>query len=390
MVNLNFFLASAPELTNWIGKLIYGLYNAIGNFGWTVVVFTIILKTILSPLDFWQKHVTRKNNKAMKRMAPEIEKLKKQCGDDQQAFQQKQMALYKKEGYSMWGSCLPTIVTMVIFFVVFAGFNACVRYENETLLHNMTEYYTSSVASVELTEAEMQNILGEGVDINGTLTQEQYSALVVAKVAKQDELMLAKYNELAVNHKWLWIKNVFVSDNWSNRVPDLDKYVGQGLGKIGGTLPDNLVSDVVPDGEVYMQSYDSVMGAAIKAYNKTGESSWKTFWDLKNWNGYVVLPILAVLLSIVSNKLLKGSTPEQPPQYDSEGKPVKNNMAKYMMWFMPIMIGVFSIFYSAAFSIYMFFNSLFTVCFNLVYNLITKKKDKLEEEGVVTTSARKR
>ena len=56
MVNLtSFLISSEPELTNWIGKLIYALYNGIGNFGWTVVVFTIILKVILSPLDIWQK-----------------------------------------------------------------------------------------------------------------------------------------------------------------------------------------------------------------------------------------------------------------------------------------------------------------------------------------------
>ena len=53
MVDLNILTANAPELTNFIGKFIYIMYNAIGNFGWTVVVFTIILKVILSPLDFW-------------------------------------------------------------------------------------------------------------------------------------------------------------------------------------------------------------------------------------------------------------------------------------------------------------------------------------------------
>ena len=66
MVDLNILTANAPELTNLIGKFIYIMYNAIGNFGWTVVVFTIILKVILSPLDFWQKHVTRKNNNSVR------------------------------------------------------------------------------------------------------------------------------------------------------------------------------------------------------------------------------------------------------------------------------------------------------------------------------------
>ena len=380
MVDLNILTANAPELTNLIGKFIYIMYNAIGNFGWTVVVFTIILKVILSPLDFWQKHVTRKNNKAMKKMAPELEKLKKQFGSDPRALQQKQMALYKKEGYSMWGSCLPTIITLVIFFVVFGGFNACVKYENETLLYNMTNYYIESVESVELTAEEEQAVLDSlAPELSETSRREE---VVRATVAKRDAMMLEKYNELAGNkHRWLWIQNVFVSDNWNDPVASLDKYVGTGLGNIGGTLPDNLKSFVKPDGIVYSDSYNTVMGAAIREYSKQGSSGVKKAFDMKHWNGYLVLPVLAVALSIISNKLMKGSQPEQPPQTDSEGKPIDNkNMMKYMNLIMPIMIGVFSIFYSAAFAIYMLFNSLITVLFNLVYNLITTKKDKAEEE----------
>ena len=58
MVNLTqVLISSAPVLSNWIGKLIYLLYQGIGNFGWTVVVFTICLKVILSPLDIWQKRI---------------------------------------------------------------------------------------------------------------------------------------------------------------------------------------------------------------------------------------------------------------------------------------------------------------------------------------------
>ncbi len=386
MVSLDILLAYAPELTNWIGKLMYALYTAIGSFGWTVVVFTIVLKVILSPLDFWQKHVTRKNNKALKRLTPELEKLKKQCGNDQQAYQQKQMALYKQEGYSVFGSCLPMVVTLVIFFVVFSGFNACVKYENEKLLFEMTEYYISSdVSGLSLTNEDKSAVLGVTVTDDTSFTAEQVVALTTEKVARQDALMLAKYQSLAGNHSWLWIDNVFISDNWSNAVPDLDTYVGTGLGKVGGTLPDNLKSFVTPDGVVYTEPYDSVMGAATAEYNKSGDSSWKKFWDVKHWNGYLILPVLAVLLSLVSNKLMKGTQPEQPPQFDSEGKAINTNkMTKYMTLVMPIMIGVFAVFYSAAFSIYMFMNSLCTVLFNLLYNVFTVKKDKLEEEQRLT------
>ncbi|MBO7221686.1 MAG: YidC/Oxa1 family membrane protein insertase, partial [Clostridia bacterium] len=117
------------ELTHFVAKFIYVLYENIGNIGWTVVVFTIILKVAFSPLDVWQRIANRKNAKAMERMKPQLEVLQAKYGNDKQKFQQEQMALYKRERYSMFGSCLPMIVTMVMFFVIFAGFREMVGWK---------------------------------------------------------------------------------------------------------------------------------------------------------------------------------------------------------------------------------------------------------------------
>ena len=124
---------NVSEPTHFMAKFMLTLNNAIeggkGSFGWTVVVFTIILRLILSPLDIWQKVIGRKNGKAMERMRPQLEALQAKYGDDKQRLQQEQMALYKKEKYSTMGMCLPTIITMVVFFVVFAGFRQMVGYQ---------------------------------------------------------------------------------------------------------------------------------------------------------------------------------------------------------------------------------------------------------------------
>ena len=92
------------EVNHFIAKFINKLYEGIGNIGWTVVAFTVILKLILSPLDIWQKMITRKNAKIMERMKPQLEVLKAKYGDDKQKFQQEQMALYKREKYSTLSS----------------------------------------------------------------------------------------------------------------------------------------------------------------------------------------------------------------------------------------------------------------------------------------------
>ena len=353
MVNLTQqLIASAPKITNLIGKLIIALYHWIGNFGWTVVVFTIFLKILLSPLDIWQKRTMLKNNRAMKIIAPEIEKLKKTYANSPDVLQQKQMELYKKNGYSMMGGCLPAIITIVIFFVVFAGFNAAVRYENERMVYEMTQQYEKIIeADPEISPDDL------------------------------DAKMVAIYND--EKQGWLWIKNVFISDTYANPVPTFNKFVGKGLGQIGATLPSETRALFLANSR-FDNGYDAVLRPAIRSYNKS------KFFDMKHWNGYFILPFISILLSVFSVKLSKLSQPEMPTQTDENGNPKNGQgMMKIMNWLMPIMMGIFALFYSAAFCIYMVMNSLITVVFNLVYNRIAKKQDEKWEEDRLSNTFKK-
>ena len=342
MVDLSQILASAPVLTNWIGKLIYKMYEWIGNFGWTVVVFTIFLKLLLSPLDIWQKRTMMKNNRAMKVINPELEKLKKTYANSPDVLQQKQMELYKKHGYKMTGGCLPALITIVIFFIVFSGFNAAVRYENERMVYDMTLTYQEAAQAEGVTEEQLDN------------------------------LMISTYDE--EKQGWLWIKNVFMSDTYTNPVPTLDKFVGRSLGQLGATLPSETRLLNVKKTR-FDNGYDAVLRPAMESYNRT------KFFDLKHWNGYFILPLISITLSVFSVKITKSNQPEMPTQTDENGNPKNGQgMMKAMNWLMPIMMGVFALFYSSAFCIYMVMNSLITVIFNLAYNAIAKKQEAKEED----------
>lgn len=343
MAIINTLLANTPTLEHWIGKLIYLLFGAIGNFGWTVVLFTIILKVVTSPLDIWQRGVTRKNNKAMKRMKPQLEKLQKQCGNDRALYSQKQMQLYKKEGYSMLGACLPTIITLLMFFIVFAGFNAAVRYHNELVIFDLSNEYNTLVANPENSDEEINQRLNE-------LYKERMES-------------------------WLWIKNIFMPDSYADVVPSLKVYTGSGLGNLNARLPDNLN---------IAGGYDSLVAPVAKEFNKAN------FWDIKKWNGLFILPLLSIALNFLSAKLMKGSTPEMPTvgQDDEKARSQAASM-KMMQYTMPIMIGIFSLFYSSAFTIYLFFSSLISVLFQLTYNFITKKIDEKEESETLLKSYRR-
>lgn len=319
----------SAEMTNLIGKFLLVLYNAIGDFGWTVVVFTLLLKTVVLPLDIWQKFSMRKQSKAMERIRPQLEKLQKQYANRPDILRQKQAELQKKEKIHVFASCLPMIITIVIFFVVWAGFRALVAYENETIVEKLLVIYNENVGKVS-TE-ELNSMLAAAYEPEG----------------------------------WLWVKNVFMSDIGTNVIPDLDTY----LGTIGATLPE-LPTSV---------TYDTLVDPAIKLYNKT------SFWDAARWNGYFGLPILSIVTSFLSTKLMQSQNPQMPTGTEEQQK-TQQTTTKILNYVMPLMLGIFAIIYSAAFAIYYFLSNVYSTVVSLIFNIIVKRKDKEEKDRLLSTT----
>ena len=131
---------------NWIGGIIRTLIEGIGITAIGVIVFTLILKTIVLPLDIFSKVKTKKQSLIMERMRPQMEKLQKQYADDKNMYNQKVMELYKKNGYSMLGICLPTVVSLVIFMIVFSQFSTYSQYANLELYRGMVDAYNGEAA----------------------------------------------------------------------------------------------------------------------------------------------------------------------------------------------------------------------------------------------------
>lgn len=364
---------NVSEPTHFMAKFMITINNALGggvaSFGWTVVLFTVILRLILSPLDIWQKVISRRNNKAMERMKPQLEALQARYADDKQRLQQEQMALYKKEKYSTMGMCLPTIVTFVVFFVVFAGFRQMVGYQFAKDYKECVKAYNTSIAEqIEANkDADYIEDNGDGKwDIDDVAkTESGADFYAAAKKNAQHAVYNVYYSEDQVTiRSFLWIKNIFVSDNWAQAVPDFATVTGQkgmATSKLTGITIDEY-NDVMAD----------VLGTG--GYGKDGK-----------WNGLLILPILSIALSFISTKLLSGSQAQPPaPPQDAQGEGAEKAQSqqqtmKMMQYVMPIMMGVFALFYSGAFALYMFTSSLCAILFQLTFNLIAKLVDKSRE-----------
>ncbi len=137
----SFIEPTISGLNSWIAAFI----NLFPTIVLGVVMFTLALKLVTFPLDFYSRASMRRNSLKMEQMRPELEKLQKQYADDKQTYQMKMAALYKKEGYSMFGACLPSIITLVFFIIVLNAFNAYSIHQNVMYLYNMNTAFNSVV-----------------------------------------------------------------------------------------------------------------------------------------------------------------------------------------------------------------------------------------------------
>lgn len=102
-------------LTKPIFSLLDYCNELVGNMGWAIILLTLVVKTVLLPLAY-KSYVSMSK---LKKLQPEMEKIKKRAGDDRMKLQQEMMALYKKEKVNPAAGCLPILLQIPIFFSLY-------------------------------------------------------------------------------------------------------------------------------------------------------------------------------------------------------------------------------------------------------------------------------
>jgi len=91
------------------------IHDYVGNWGWTIVITTILIKLILFPLS----HKGMVSMNKLKDLAPKIKAIQEKYKDDKQKSSMHMMELYKKEGANPMGGCLPIILQIPVFFAIY-------------------------------------------------------------------------------------------------------------------------------------------------------------------------------------------------------------------------------------------------------------------------------
>jgi YidC/Oxa1 family membrane protein insertase len=120
-------MAINPELTDAIEfgwftflskpffKVLLWIHSHIGNWGWAIILFTLLVKLILFPLSYKGMMSMQK----LKDLAPKMKELKAKYKDDPAKMNVKMMEMYKKNGANPMGGCLPMLLQIPVFFALY-------------------------------------------------------------------------------------------------------------------------------------------------------------------------------------------------------------------------------------------------------------------------------
>ena len=364
-MNLFSVLAVSEPSSVW-ATLIEWVHSWVGGgYGWTILVLIVLLKLVMSPLDYLIKHSNKKSTLMQQKLSPEVAKLRKKFGDNQQMIQTQTQALYKREGYNVFGSCIIMLVnfvlTMVIFFTLFSSLRTLSSYQAIQQYDSLNNSYIASVSQSYGSIEEYNTIaaiVANPEQGTAALTEEQLTKWNAAQEAAQGEVQKT-WETVADN--WLWVKNIWVTDGHKSPMPTLD------------ALNEMATQSKIEEYQNYVGAIkNDETGISTLNYNNiAGMVEAKT----GDWNGYYILAIFAVLLSAGSqfltefiNKHKNKKAQNIIDQANPQGK---------SMWFMklllPITMAIFVFTTNAAFGIYVVTNSIISTITSLIIGKIISK-----------------
>ena len=332
-------------MNDFLFNILQWIQSWVGSYGWSMVVFTIMIRLVLTPLDLKSRASMRKTTK----LQPQLQALQKKYANDKEKLNAKTAELYKKEHVNPMSSCLPLLLTWPILIAVFSAMRMAA---NKEIL------------------VQVEQILN---------------------------------NQAPVLEPWLWIKNLWMPDSlFSPAYPDLgtlrqipaDQWLTwfNGLETMPALLEDlNLTADSFASANLAntITAIQSAMQAGNAEYAQAVavNGGWTfnlliTTVSLPNlWNGLMLLPILSAVSQVVMTKITT------PGGQQAAGDSATASTGKMMQWFFPL----FSLFicfqYSSAFALYWVAGNLVsmgqTVIINKVLDNREKKEAALAGEGSV-------
>ena len=329
-------------LNSLLLTLIKALHTLINNYALTIIVFTILIKLVVMPLNL----KSRRSTMRMSTIQPKAAALQAKYKDDQEKLNQKLQELYRKEGINPMGSCLPMLISMVILFAMFYALRT---FANERLVSQfLTFYHNPEIDPHTLVEP------------------------------------------------FLWIKNLWMPDSpFATYMPDVqslrlvdykvwndvsaklvaDGVIPQALSFAGAADLTTYISDVVTP-FISSAAYAPYI-APVAGLGNLNILGLIRFSIYQEGNGWFLLPLLSVVSQIFMQKLTMQNTQMDPSQESSQ------KMMIYVMTFMSL---YFCASYNSAFALYWVVSNIYAIIeqigFTKYFEQQDRKASKAEEVGI--------
>ena len=346
----------------WITDGLYAVLNWIqswsGAWGIAIILFTIMIRTALTPLDIKSRASMRKTQK----LQPQLVALQKKYANDKEKLNAKTAELYKKAHVNPLSSCLPMLLTWPILIAVFGAMRTAA---NKALLDQVAQILNGQQPTME-PFLWIKNLWNPDNPFYTALPN--YDTLRMVSEAEWKTWFTNLGGTLPVqlqsfSAEWF---NSLSADVLKNIPESLRTTLMEGGLTLDCFTGNNLqptillICEKMKAYEFYTTGIANLPGATIPLVN----------WSVKNmYNGFLLLPILSAASQIVMTKIMGNGTP-QP----AEGQP---NTGKFMQWFFPIVSLWICLGYSAAFALYWVAGNLVSMGQTFLINKYLDKKEQM-------------
>jgi len=131
-----------------------GLYSWLNNYGLVIILFTVLIRLILTPLGLR----SQRGSLRQQMLQPEINEIKRRYPKDPQRVQQLTQKLYKDNGISMMSGCLPSILQLAVIWPIIYIFRAPLRYITAVPVQNLMKIGQVLQGQGLMTEAQVKSI----------------------------------------------------------------------------------------------------------------------------------------------------------------------------------------------------------------------------------------
>lgn len=304
-------------ITRPLGFIIQFIYNIVQNYGWSIIIFTVLIKLLLMPLQI----KSQKGMKKQQKIQPVVAELQKKYANDKEKLQTEMMKVYKENNVSMMGGCLP----LLIQFPILIG------------LYRVIQRPLSYLLSVNF---KAEDVIGRISDIVQKMAADPDVAHAVASIKDLAPDKLAE--TISRNYQIqlsTWCRYLHI-DDWTLNF----NFFGLDLSKVpSGAFSQILSGDFSNIGTLCL----------------------------------LIIPVVAVFTtwySMHQTQKMSGAKQEDTKPADDTSATM-NSMSKSMNWVGPIMTGFFTITLPSGLGLYWIASNIMQVVTQYILNVYFDKKE---------------